>query len=108
VTDTPSMFSCSVRASLGTPFSQGIYIFLREISSFSLGKIEISWENRVPKLALKDNLVTKGITGGLEGIEGEMNYFFLSIHSNSPVIPGHQISPKISTKGVFECARANS
>jgi hypothetical protein len=28
------------RASLGTTFSQGISIFLREISSFSLGKIE--------------------------------------------------------------------
>jgi hypothetical protein len=42
-----------LRASLGTTFSQGISIFTREISSFSLGKIEISWENVVPKLALK-------------------------------------------------------
>jgi hypothetical protein len=41
------------RASLGTPFSQRISIFPREISSFSLGKIEIPWENRVPKLDLK-------------------------------------------------------
>jgi hypothetical protein len=42
----------AVRASLGTIFSQVISIFPREISSFSLGKIEIQWENVVPKLAL--------------------------------------------------------
>jgi hypothetical protein len=42
-----------IRASLGTTFSQGIFTFPREISSFSLGKIEIPWENGVPKLALK-------------------------------------------------------
>jgi hypothetical protein len=35
------------------PFSQGISILPREISSFSLGKIGITWENGVPKLALK-------------------------------------------------------
>jgi hypothetical protein len=39
------------RASLGTTFSQGISIFPREISLFSLGKIEIPWKNGVPKLA---------------------------------------------------------
>jgi hypothetical protein len=42
-----------MRASLGTLFSQGISIFPREFSSFSLGKIGIPWENGVPKLALK-------------------------------------------------------
>jgi hypothetical protein len=42
----------SFSLSLGTPFFQGIPIFSREISLFSLGKIEISWENGVPKLAL--------------------------------------------------------
>jgi hypothetical protein len=40
------------RASLVTPFSQGIYIFPREISSFSLGKIKIPGKNGVPKLVL--------------------------------------------------------
>jgi hypothetical protein len=43
---------CHLRASLGTPFSQGIFIFQREISSFFHGKIEIPWEKEVPKLAL--------------------------------------------------------
>jgi hypothetical protein len=33
--------SKQLRASLGTPFSQGISIFLWEISSFSLGKMKI-------------------------------------------------------------------
>jgi hypothetical protein len=42
----------SLRTSLGTPFSHGIFIFPKEISSFFLGKIRISWENVVPKLAL--------------------------------------------------------
>jgi hypothetical protein len=40
-------------ASLGTSFPQVFFIFPREISSFSLVKIEISWENGVPNLALK-------------------------------------------------------
>jgi hypothetical protein len=43
----------SIRASLGTPISQGISIFPREINSFSHGKIEIPWEIQVSKLALK-------------------------------------------------------
>jgi hypothetical protein len=43
----------TLRASLGTIFSQGIFTFPREISLFSLGKIEITWENGVLKLALK-------------------------------------------------------
>jgi hypothetical protein len=42
-----------LRASLGTPFTHGIFIFPMEISSFSLGKIRIPWENVVPKLALR-------------------------------------------------------
>jgi hypothetical protein len=42
-----------VRANLGTTFYQGILIFPRKISSFSLEKIEIQWENGVPKLAIK-------------------------------------------------------
>jgi hypothetical protein len=46
------MQNCSLRSSLGTPISQGIFIFPREISSFSHGKIEITWEIGVPKLAL--------------------------------------------------------
>jgi hypothetical protein len=41
-----------LRASLETTFFQGIFIFPREISLFSHGKIEIPWENEVPKLAL--------------------------------------------------------
>lgn len=41
-----------LRASLGTTFSQGISILPKKISSFSLRKIEIPWENVVPKLAL--------------------------------------------------------
>jgi hypothetical protein len=45
-------FLTSLRASLGTQFSQGISIFPRDISLFSLGKIVIRWENGVPKLAL--------------------------------------------------------
>jgi hypothetical protein len=43
-----------VRASLGTPFSKGIQIFPRENELISLGKMEISWENGVPKLALSN------------------------------------------------------
>jgi hypothetical protein len=35
----------------------------------------------------------KGITGGLEGIEGENELISSSIPSNPSVIPGHQISP---------------
>jgi hypothetical protein len=42
-----------VGASFGTPLFQVIFIFSREISSFSLGKIGIPWENRAPKLALR-------------------------------------------------------
>jgi|SRR5688572_27748796 hypothetical protein len=46
----------SLRTSLGTSFSQlfsqGIFIFPREISSFSHEKIEIPWKNEVPKLVL--------------------------------------------------------
>jgi hypothetical protein len=45
-----------LRVSLETQFSQGIFIFPREISSFSFGKIEIPWENSVPKLVLKGPL----------------------------------------------------
>jgi hypothetical protein len=37
---------------LGTSFSQGYFIFPREISSFSLGKLEIPWKNGDAKLAL--------------------------------------------------------
>jgi hypothetical protein len=44
----------TLRASLGTLFSHKIFIFAREISSFSLGKIGIPWENVVTKLALKE------------------------------------------------------
>jgi hypothetical protein len=44
----------SFRASLGTLISHGIFIFPREISSFSLWKIKIPWEISVPKLALRD------------------------------------------------------
>jgi hypothetical protein len=47
--ETTSLY---IRASLGNLFFHGIFIFPREISSFSLGQIWIPWENRVPKLAL--------------------------------------------------------
>jgi hypothetical protein len=47
------------RASLETLFSQGFFGFPREISSFSLGKLEIPWKNSVAKLALN---VVKGYT----------------------------------------------
>jgi hypothetical protein len=40
------------RVSLGTIFSHRISIFPRENELISLGKIEIPWENVVPKLAL--------------------------------------------------------
>jgi hypothetical protein len=42
----------TLRASLGSPIFQGNFIFWREISSFFCWKIEIFWENGVPKLAL--------------------------------------------------------
>lgn len=38
------------RTSLGTTFSQVIFIFTREFSSFFFGKIEFLQENKVPKL----------------------------------------------------------
>jgi hypothetical protein len=41
-----------LRSSLGTLISHGVFIFSREISSFSLGKLEISWKNWVAKLTL--------------------------------------------------------
>jgi hypothetical protein len=40
-------------ASLGTPFSHGNYIFPRENELIFIGKMEIPWENVVPKLALR-------------------------------------------------------
>jgi hypothetical protein len=43
---------------LGALISHEIFIFPREISSFSLGKIKISWEISVPKLALKELFIT--------------------------------------------------
>jgi hypothetical protein len=46
----------NIRASLGTLISHGIFIFPREISSFSLGKMKIPWEISVPKLALRVSL----------------------------------------------------
>jgi hypothetical protein len=56
----PGIRSCTIvfnvetlRASLETLISHGIFIFPREISSFSLGKMKIPWEISVPKLALK-------------------------------------------------------
>jgi hypothetical protein len=45
-----------VRASLGTLFSQGIFIFPRENNSFSIGKMKIPRENRVPKLVLREEI----------------------------------------------------
>jgi hypothetical protein len=38
---------------LGTSFFQEIPFFLKENKLISLGKIRISWENGVPKLALR-------------------------------------------------------
>jgi hypothetical protein len=48
----------TLRTSLGTQFSHGIFIFPRENELISLGKIEISWENRIPKLALNVRNIT--------------------------------------------------
>jgi hypothetical protein len=42
-----------LRASLATLISHRIFIFPKEINSFSLGKIEIPWKNIVPKLVLR-------------------------------------------------------
>jgi hypothetical protein len=53
--------TCHIRASLGTPISQGISIFPRKISSFSHRKIEIPWEIEVPKLALKEERLQEKI-----------------------------------------------
>jgi hypothetical protein len=47
----------SLRASLATPFFQGILIFPRENKLISLGKMEIPWKNRVVKLALRVHVV---------------------------------------------------
>jgi hypothetical protein len=44
---------------LGTPFFQVFFIFPREISSFSLGKLKIPWENGGAKLALNDDEIIK-------------------------------------------------
>jgi hypothetical protein len=49
-----------LKASLWTIFFQEIFLFQREISSFSYGKIEILWQNLVPKLALKALFGLKG------------------------------------------------
>jgi hypothetical protein len=46
-----------IRASLGTTFSQGFFIFPKKISSFSLGKLKIPWKNVVAKLALTKYLI---------------------------------------------------
>jgi hypothetical protein len=43
----------TLRASLGTRFSQGISIFPRENVLISLGKMKNPWENGVSKLALR-------------------------------------------------------
>ena len=43
-----------LRASLGTKFSHGIFIFSRENELISFRKIEIPLKNVVPKLALRD------------------------------------------------------
>jgi hypothetical protein len=42
-----------LRPSLETTFSHGIFIFPREISLFSLEKIEIPWKNVISKLIQK-------------------------------------------------------
>jgi hypothetical protein len=42
----------SIRASLGTLISYGIFIFPMENELISLGKMKIPWEISVPKLAL--------------------------------------------------------
>jgi hypothetical protein len=47
-----SIEKISLRASLGTLIFHRIFIFPREISSFSLEKMKIPWKISVPKLAL--------------------------------------------------------
>jgi hypothetical protein len=51
---------------LGTTFSQGFFVFPREISSFSLGKLKIPWKNVVAKLTLR-------FKNSLNGLDEEMN-----------------------------------
>jgi hypothetical protein len=77
---------------LGTPFYQEVSIFSRENS----WKIEIPWENGVPKLTLKADLVI----GDPEGIHGEEIPLLFKIQLRgdfSPMDPlgilDHQISP---------------
>jgi hypothetical protein len=61
---------CSIRASLGTLIFQWFFIFPREISSFSLGKLEIPWKNWVAKLGLRVwvwvNFSTHGFVNGFK------------------------------------------
>jgi hypothetical protein len=46
--------NCTLRASLGTPFFHGIFIFIRENELISLEKMKFPWKNVIPKLALLD------------------------------------------------------
>jgi hypothetical protein len=55
--ENPTCAKLTLRASLGTLISHGIFIFPREISSFSLGKMKIPWEISVPKLALNGKVL---------------------------------------------------
>jgi hypothetical protein len=66
------------RVSLGTLFFQAIFIFPREISSFSLGKIEIPWENGVSKLALKDLELLEMLLACTAGIETPNSQTYLA------------------------------
>jgi hypothetical protein len=58
------------RASLGTIFSQGIFIFPWENELISLGKMEIPWKNSVPKLARR-GLFSSSFEHSVQCIEKE-------------------------------------
>jgi hypothetical protein len=54
--------------------SHGIFIFPKEISSFSLGKMKIPWEISVPKLALREWFFTENLPTNLHA--WSINYIY--------------------------------
>jgi hypothetical protein len=70
-----------IRASLENLFFQEIFIFLRKNSLFSLGKIEVSWKNRIPKLPLRTSLGTP-FSHGIFILSREISSFSLRKNIN--------------------------
>jgi hypothetical protein len=83
---------------LGTLISHGIFIFPREISSFSLGKMKISWEISVPKLALKENPAV-GRSGRSKQISTFSRLRFHSLRGQKPRGGGGQSTTSLSPAG---------